>query len=64
MRCWSSGANGWAGEYTDGRSLSSPNFFSANFWATAICKLQLILRCCGSEAELEAWQALHLSPTF
>jgi len=44
LRKRSSGANGWAGEYTDGRILSSPNFFSANFSATAIC---LILRSCG-----------------
>jgi len=46
-RRWSNRANGGAGEYTDGRIISSPNFFSANFPATAICKLQLILRGCG-----------------
>ena len=36
----------------------------ANISATAFCKVQLILRSGGSEAELKTWQALHLNFNF
>jgi len=58
-----SGANGgaWALSANPASHLAAHH---AAFSTSAFCKVQLILRSGGSEAELEAWQALHLSLTF
>ena len=50
------GANGWAGEYTDGRILSSPKFFQRFFGR---CNLQGAIA--FAEAALSANPAQHIA---
>ena len=71
LRSCGSEANGWAGEYTDGRIISSPNFFSEFFGKCNLLDFaELRMRSCGvggverNAARYSAWQALHLSLTF
>jgi len=61
MRKRSCGANGWAGEYTDGRILSSPIFFFGGFFGK--CLLQGAIDFAEVAYPRKAWQALHLTLT-